>query len=174
MGAYKQRVLELFDLIDTSRSGFVDPGDLAPRSEGQSAEQVQRGEAVGRIVTEIIRSSDSNKDGKLSKDEMLHWVERTMVGKTPETLPDPVKNLARAVFAFMDADGSGKVGKAEFEKYLKARNSSSAGAVEEFAKLDGDGDGTLVRSDIDKAIFRFFTAPESDCPQQWLRAFFKA
>lgn len=35
----------------------------------------------------LIKDFDVNKDGKVSKEELLQGVEKHFVGKTPDTLP---------------------------------------------------------------------------------------
>ncbi|MEV7659611.1 EF-hand domain-containing protein [Streptomyces anulatus] len=176
MGAYKQRALELFDLLDADRSGFIDAGDVA-RADGEASAARQRKTEEARSFTiALVRAADVNKDGKVSKEEMLAYVERSMVGRTPETLPDFVRHIADAAFGLMDTDRTGKVDKAEFEQYLAlpSHNTPAASAADEFTQLDRDGDGTLTVVDLHIATHAFFTDPCPGCPEQWLLTMFTA
>ncbi|MGW2683425.1 EF-hand domain-containing protein [Streptomyces sp. NPDC001414] len=166
--------MHLFDLIDTSKNGYVDYEDL-PRTVGDpgSAED-QRARIVRTFITGFAKAADSNMDTRVTKTEMISCVERTMVGKSVSGLPGYVREVTAGVFALMDADGNGKIGKSEFEKYLKSGNVTDHAATAEFASLDRDGDGSLTPEDLDHAMHRFFTAPENEVPAHWILAAFCA
>lgn len=170
MSAYKQRALQLFDLLDTDRSGYIDPADIARRVEGQSETQAEAAQIVHGLVMGFIRSGDANKNGAVSKDELLAHMEKAMVGKSPDTTPGYLREFTSAVFTLMDADKSGKVSKAEFEQYLTAHNVTAPGAVNEFAQLDRDRDGSITSDDLHIAAYNFFTAPDPGYPEHWLGA----
>ncbi|MEU6199267.1 hypothetical protein [Streptomyces sp. NPDC047061] len=170
MGGYGTRVLRLFDLIDTSRNGYIDRDDLPRTADDAAGAEVQRARIVQALITGVIKAGDANMDTRVTKDEMSSCVERTMVGKSASDLPGYIREVTAGVFALMDADGNGKVGKSEFEKYLKARNVTDPSAAGEFARLDRDGDGSLTLEDLGHATHGFFTAPEYDVPEHWLFA----
>lgn len=174
MGAYQTRAFRLFDLIDTSKNGYVDYEDL-PRSAGDpgSAED-QRARLVRTFIAGFAKAADSNMDTRVSGTEMISCMERTMVGKSVSGLPGYVREITAQVFALMDADGNGRIGKSEFEKYLKARNVTDPAAAAEFARLDRDSVGSLTPEDLDQAMHRFFTVPENDVPEHWILAAFSA
>ncbi|MEU1498783.1 EF-hand domain-containing protein [Streptomyces sp. NPDC005732] len=170
MGAYQTRVFSLFDLIDTSKNGYIDPEDLPRAADGAAAAETQRAHLVRAFITGVAKNADSNKDSRVTKDEMISCVERTMVGKSASDLPGYVREVTAGVFALMDADGNGKVSKGEFETYLRTRNVTAPGAPAEFARLDRDSDGSLTLEDLSHATHLFFTAPENDVPEHWLLA----
>ncbi|MFE2578921.1 EF-hand domain-containing protein [Streptomyces sp. NPDC059378] len=169
MGAYTTRVLRLFDLIDTSKNGYIDRDDL-PRGNGSAGAQAQRDQIVQALITGFIKASDANMDTRVTKQEMLACVERTMVGKSVSDAPAYIREVTAGVFKLMDTDGNGKVSKGEFEQYLKARNITDPNAAGEFARLDRDGDGSLTVEDLNYANHHFFTAPEANVPEHWLLA----
>ncbi|MCX4751189.1 EF-hand domain-containing protein [Kitasatospora sp. NBC_01287] len=155
MSDYKVRTLELFDRLDVDRSGYINASDLTGAAAGRSV-----------LITGIIEAADANKDGKVSREEMLNHVERAMVGRSPDTLPEYLRKFTAGAFTLMDADRTGTVSKAEFEQYLKARNTPAA---DEFAWLDRDRDGSITLDDLHIAAFTFFNSP-IDCPRNWLLA----
>ncbi|MFJ3762075.1 EF-hand domain-containing protein [Streptomyces sp. NPDC090080] len=174
MGAYQTRAFRLFDLIDTSRNGYIDYEDLQRAVGDPGSAEDQRARIVRTFIAGVVKAADSDKDTRVTKTEMISCVERTMVGKSVSGLPGYVREVTAGVFALMDADGNGKIGKSEFEKYLKSRNVTDPAATAEFARLDRDGDGSLTPEDLDHAMHRFFTAPENHVPEHWILAAFSA
>ncbi|MGY4928385.1 EF-hand domain-containing protein [Streptomyces sp. 900105755] len=170
MGAYQTRALRLFDLIDTSKNGHIDYEDLPRAADDPGSTDAQRARILKTFITGVANAADSNTDTRVTKMEMISCVERTMVGTSASDLPGYIREVTAGVFALMDADGNGRIGKSEFEKYLKAQNVTDPGAVAEFTRLDRDGDGSLTLDDLTYATHRFFTAPENDVPEHWLLA----
>lgn len=170
MSAYRYRALQLFSLLDTNWDQTIGVEDLPVRGADQSEMEVLAAENVRGLLRGFLGSGDRNRNGNVSKDEMVLYVEKAMAGKTADSLPDFLRRFADGAFALMDADENGKVSKSEFEQYLKARNITEPGAADEFAQLDRDGDGSLVPDDLHNAAFTFFTFPDVGCPQHWLYA----
>ncbi|MFJ4897356.1 EF-hand domain-containing protein [Streptomyces sp. NPDC088727] len=170
MGAEKMRVVDLFERLDKNGSGFISPDDLAFLARSSGSQPTPLALMTMRLVQGFIQHSDANKDRKVSKDEMLTYVDKTMADTTPETLPDYVRGFVSTVFALMDTDKSGKVNRAAFEEYLKAHDDAHAEVVSyEFEQLDRDHDGFLTPDDLQAAAHAFFTAPDR-APQHWLLA----
>ncbi|MFJ2608016.1 EF-hand domain-containing protein [Streptomyces sp. NPDC087425] len=171
MGAYKQRTLELFRLLDLDRNGYITPSD----SEFSALRQQAGAPAALNpewLIMGFVKEGDANRDRKVSKEELLAFVEKAMVGKTPDTMPAFVRQLTTEVFALMDTEKNGQVSKDQFARYLNAYTYSSSGAEEEFTRLDRDGDGNLTVDELQHATFAYFTDPETDAPQRWLHAAF--
>ncbi|MFJ2510148.1 EF-hand domain-containing protein [Streptomyces griseoviridis] len=171
MSAYKQRVLGLFDRLDKDGRGDINPNDLAYVEGLSGARPTPLALGTRGLVLGLVRHSDANKDGRVSREELLSYVDKAMVGTTPETLPEYVRDFVSTVFAVMDPDRSGRVSRAAFEEYLKAQHADvSADAVGyEFEHLDRDHDGFLTLGDLQTAAHAFFTAPEA-IPGCWLLA----
>ncbi|MFJ2574722.1 EF-hand domain-containing protein [Streptomyces halstedii] len=172
MGAYKQRVLELFALLDKEGSGGINPSDLMYVEGLSGSRPTPLALATRGLVLGFVRHSDANKDGQVSKIELLHYVDKAMVGTTPETLPAYVREFVSTVFAVMDTDRSDRVTRAAFEEYLKAHHAdvSVDTGGREFDHLDRDHDGFLTLGDLQAAAHAFFTAPEVEVPVRWLLA----
>ncbi|KUO08023.1 EF-hand domain-containing protein [Streptomyces sp. DSM 15324] len=170
MGAYQQRVLDLFDLLDTHRTGGIDASDLRTAASSATAKDQAAVQAVNRFILALIDATDTNKDGRVHQQEMLAYLERKLVGKSPEEVPDYIRAFTAATFGFMDYDKTGKVSRTEFERFLKSRNITDKGAADEFARLDRNGSGSFTLDDLHAATYSFFTGLESDCPTLWVRA----
>ncbi|MFD8809249.1 EF-hand domain-containing protein [Streptomyces sp. NPDC059597] len=162
MGAYTTRVLQLLDRLDADRSGHISIDDQGKgRTEAEKA-------ITADLIRNLVTAADANKDGRVSQNELLTYMERAAVGKSVDQLPGFLTATADAVFGLMDTDKSGKVDKTEFERYLKAHD-LTAGA--EFAQLDRDGDGSLTKADLRTAMLHFLASPDP-APEQWLLALF--
>jgi hypothetical protein len=67
----------------------------------------------------------------------------------------PVKSKADALsdlFGLLDADGSGRISKSEFEGALGAGGTNTAAADRVFGKLDTDGDGAVSADELAAAL----------------------
>ncbi|MFF9373800.1 EF-hand domain-containing protein [Streptomyces griseoluteus] len=162
MGAYTTRVLQLFDRLDVDRSGQISVSD---QRKGQTEDEQA---VTANLVRNLVTAADANKDGRVSKDELLAYIERAAVGKRVDEIPAYLTATADAVFGLMDTGKSGKVDKTEFERYLKAHNLT---AGDEFAKLDRDSDGSLTKADLRTVMLHFLASPDP-APEQWLLALF--
>ncbi|MFJ5845533.1 EF-hand domain-containing protein [Streptomyces sp. NPDC092903] len=172
MGAYKQRVLELFARLDKEGSGGINPSDLMYVEELSGSRPTPLALGTRGLVLGFVRHSDANKDGRVSREELLHYVDKAMVGTTPETLPEYVREFVSTVFAVMDPDRSDRVTRAAFEEYLKAQHAdvSFDTGGRELEHLDRDHDGFLTLGDLQAAAYAFFTAPSERVPMRWLLA----
>ncbi|MEU5253686.1 EF-hand domain-containing protein [Streptomyces longwoodensis] len=162
MGAYTDRVLKLFNRLDTDRSGEISLDD-----QGKGRTEAEK-EVAAQFIRNLVTAADANKDGRVSQNELLHYIERAAVGKSVDQIPGYLTATADAVFDLMDTDKSGKVGNTEFEQYLKAHN-LTPGA--EFTELDRDSDGSLTKADLRTAMLHFLASPDP-APEQWLLALF--
>lgn len=92
MGAYTQRVLELFERLDKDGSGGINPRDLAYVEGISGSRPTPLALGAQRLVQGFVRHSDANKDGQVSKIELLNYVDKAMGGTTPETFPTTSAN----------------------------------------------------------------------------------
>jgi len=153
----------LFKLLDRNRDGFLSTDDLLPpppkregaAGAGGAGEPGPRDQAM-----RLLKESDKNGDGKLSKDEypagarvefakadangdgfvdaleVAQLVDRQ--GKRPEGGLDRLKKLKE-----QDANGDGRIDRAEWK-----------GPPEMFDRADADKDGALSKEEIQEAVRR--------------------
>eukprot|EP00026_Physarum_polycephalum_P017382 Phypoly_transcript_18594.p1 GENE.Phypoly_transcript_18594~~Phypoly_transcript_18594.p1 ORF type:complete len:187 (+),score=31.31 Phypoly_transcript_18594:72-632(+) len=126
--AYKQRWLEYFDILDANKNGFIEPGDLENIAQTLSKflrvpenhPKVTTGvEANKRFLTALIKDLDTNKDGKVSREELLAGVERLFVGKTPQTLPAWWRDNIKQFFETNDLDNNGVLSYEELARDIR-------------------------------------------------------
>ncbi|MFE4975957.1 EF-hand domain-containing protein [Kitasatospora sp. NPDC056651] len=176
VGAYQQRVLELFDTIDADLDGAITWDDFQRVIDRQLGAGPQR-----RLVEEefdglwaALRDAGLDHGGRVFRGELLADADRRAAGSTPDPAPEHVTRFACAAYCLMDTGRDGRVGKAQFRQYLKARSITDPAAVEEFDRLDRSGAGFLTRDDLRAAGRRFFADPNPGVPRKWLTALFFA
>jgi len=90
--------------VDTDGDGFLSADELAARAEARRAEQMEARKAAG--YERLLSRADADKDGKLSVDEFLTFLEERPRGP----------KMADGEFPRgWDADGDGVVSAEEFE-----------------------------------------------------------
>ncbi|MEU7070062.1 hypothetical protein AB0B30_04120 [Streptomyces narbonensis] len=163
MGAYKQRLLGLFDSMDSDRNGVLVWDDFQRVIDRQdaSAPQAKAYEdfirAYWNIVDPSDRGRDGNYDGTISKEEFLVYAEKKRIGTTPET--SDLGPMANAAFTFMDTAGTGAISKTQFQDYLTARNVRAEYAEEAFRRLSTNKE-TITAKDVLTGLHTFFTSPD--------------
>jgi len=92
--------------------------------------QKPRGPRIGNRDPEVLfRKLDTNKDGKLSKDEFKKFVE-TLAQKSEKLKdkPELIDRLVDRLFEKLDANGDGFISKEEFKKIRELREQLGKGA----------------------------------------------
>eukprot|EP00026_Physarum_polycephalum_P017296 Phypoly_transcript_18472.p1 GENE.Phypoly_transcript_18472~~Phypoly_transcript_18472.p1 ORF type:complete len:202 (+),score=49.84 Phypoly_transcript_18472:34-606(+) len=172
--AYKQRWLEYFELLDADKSGFIDLGDLANATDMYSkvlrkpadSADVKGAVAVYRKFFELlIKDFDTNKDGKVSKEELLSGVEKHFIGKKASELPAWWKEQVTAAFNFFDIDKDGSLSLEETTKNFQSLSKNTS--AEDLAKAynwvashsaSGKFDGPAYS---DLIVYNWATSPDT-------------
>mmetsp|Transcript_40593 Transcript_40593/g.36014 ORF Transcript_40593/g.36014 Transcript_40593/m.36014 type:complete len:103 (-) Transcript_40593:154-462(-) len=75
-------VQEMFDEFDKDKSGFIETSEMdtmmAKLREEISDEKVKLPESLQGTAAEVLKKFDTNKDGKLSKEEMAELVKQVL------------------------------------------------------------------------------------------------
>ncbi|MFJ6809128.1 EF-hand domain-containing protein [Streptomyces anulatus] len=162
------RTLELFSVFDTDNSGWINESDLPSVTDGQSAVKAQEVQNVRDLMTGLIKAADTDKDGRVSRQEIRAYLDNSLSTKTLDELPAPIRDFTTKTFALMDTNKAGSVSYEEFDAYLKARTTTPDSASD-FKRIVRSGSKFKVE-DLHRAAFAFFTEPEDSCPELWLRA----
>eukprot|EP00026_Physarum_polycephalum_P009091 Phypoly_transcript_09202.p1 GENE.Phypoly_transcript_09202~~Phypoly_transcript_09202.p1 ORF type:complete len:188 (+),score=38.43 Phypoly_transcript_09202:815-1378(+) len=126
--AYKQRWMEYFDVLDANKNGFIEPSDLDNIATTLSKflrvpedhQKVKTGvEANKRFFAGLIKDLDANKDGKVSREELLAGVEKLFVGKNPQALPQWWKDNLKQFFETNDLDQNGVLSYEELARDIR-------------------------------------------------------
>ncbi|KAK9238117.1 mitochondrial carrier domain-containing protein [Lipomyces kononenkoae] len=130
--ARDERILQLFESLDTQHKGYLDKDAL---QEGFHRLNHPLEHAVG-ITNEVIALVDQNGDGLIQFEEFKVFVEKT-------------EQHLWALFAAIDKDKNGKLDKAEVEAALETSGLSVPPSKLEqfFDSMDRDNDGTISFED---------------------------
>ena len=173
----KQKFLDLSDkFLDLNRSGFVDPGDAgewarANLKHAGVAAQSPEGQALAAVVRAFwggfIRELDSNKDGAVSKDELLAGIEK--LSDQPETLRTIAKDGAKVFMQTLDKDRDGKISRDEFVAFYSANAPDARSEGEQrFQRLDATGSGFLTIESVEQAWMDYFFSDDPNAPGNWI------
>jgi Ca2+-binding EF-hand superfamily protein len=124
----------LFDRLDKNSDGIVDKSEL--------------GEADERIVKRLLRTSDKDGDGELTRDELSDGTTTRVEPKgrleaQPQARPGQRMALSpQEIIKRVDRDGDGAVSRSEAPERMK----------QNFDRIDADGDGKVTASEFARAI----------------------
>ena len=127
-------VSSLFDAVDADGSGFMEEveGKRFLAAAGSEAAELEY------YWSDLVRTADVNKDGKISKEEFLNYIlgdeeldesgcfvdreRETELAAAMRTLYNdtPSGKLVSALFDVVDADGSGYLEEEEGKRFLSA------------------------------------------------------
>eukprot|EP00026_Physarum_polycephalum_P016767 Phypoly_transcript_17763.p1 GENE.Phypoly_transcript_17763~~Phypoly_transcript_17763.p1 ORF type:complete len:187 (+),score=38.14 Phypoly_transcript_17763:99-659(+) len=182
--AYKQRWLEYFEALDADGSGAIDPGDLSYATKTfskmlgkpeDSAEVKSHAAAYSTFFHDLVKAFDINKDGSISKDELLAGVEKYFIGKTPETVPDWWKAHVLQAFEAVDINGDGDLSVEEKVSFVKRLVPSASEADITAAYAWGIKQGSSGKYDattLSRIVFKWATDPNPTPEASLLLPFF--
>lgn len=170
----RQKFLDLFDkFLDLNQSGFVDPGDAgewarANLKHAGVAAQSPEGQALAALVRSFwggfIRELDANKDGAVSKDELLAGIEK-LSDTQPETLKTLARDGAKVFMQTLDKDRDGKISRDEFVAFYSANAPDAQSEGEQrFQLLDANGSGFLTMEHVEQAWMEYFFSDDPNAP----------
>jgi Ca2+-binding EF-hand superfamily protein len=102
----------------------------------------------------LVAGADANGDGGVDLDELMDLVDRL------HTLPDEVRATAEAIFDVVDADGDGRISRAEHRRLIDVWHGRSTDTGDVFDLLDLDGDGYLSRSGFAELWLQFWVSDD--------------
>jgi len=129
--AYKQRWLSYFEVLDGDHNGHINSADAAIVGKELAhryhyAEGTPAYHAITKsfhdYVEHLIKAFDANKDGKVTKEELLAAVEKFFIGKSVGEAPDWWKSNVEGIFTAFDANNNGEISLQEFTHLWKNAN----------------------------------------------------
>lgn len=112
----------------------------------------------------LSAKSDSNKDGKITLDEYLAYMQRQVLECKNMGLAAPwVKESTRQLLLLIDQHASDSLTLDEYRKMLQALE-SDADPDAAFDRLDQDRDGALNRAELDRLALEFMLSSAPEAP----------
>jgi hypothetical protein len=97
-------------------------------------------------------SGPSGAWSQISPQTMSALIDAQSQSGTANIAPTNPSDALQDLFSQIDADGSGKITKSEFENALGAGGTNVAAADDVFSKLDTDGDGSVSLDELKNAL----------------------
>ncbi|HXA59237.1 MAG TPA: EF-hand domain-containing protein, partial [Streptosporangiaceae bacterium] len=79
-----------------------------------------------------------------------------------------LRPVARAVIRLCDTDSDGQISLAEFTIMQQAYGTAPEDIATAFEMIDGDGDGDLSVTELEKAMQDFYVGRNPTAPGNWL------
>eukprot|EP00026_Physarum_polycephalum_P012369 Phypoly_transcript_12669.p1 GENE.Phypoly_transcript_12669~~Phypoly_transcript_12669.p1 ORF type:complete len:211 (+),score=33.99 Phypoly_transcript_12669:26-658(+) len=126
--AYMQRWMDYFDLLDVDKNGVIDSMDLYRTSQivqtemdkYENSEEIQQAiSAYNTIFNGFMEDFDEDKDGRVTKEDVLFGVQKHFIGQTLETIPAWWKESSKHMIEAADLDKDGELSLEETRRYLK-------------------------------------------------------
>ncbi|POM25281.1 Calerythrin [Actinomadura rubteroloni] len=134
---------------------------------GSEAEQ-EMIDAYLNIWRRLHAPLDADGDGRLTRDEFVTAC--TALVHDPELARRTLGELADAVLAVADRDGSGTIDLTEYTAFIHghAPGLPDDQIAAAFARLDLDGDGAIDHGELTRCVLDYYTGTDPDAPGNWL------
>ncbi|MFC0038094.1 EF-hand domain-containing protein [Actinomadura rayongensis] len=111
---------------------------------------------------------DADGDGRLARDEFITAC--TALTRDADLARRTLGELADAVLAVADRDGSGTISLPEYTAFIHGH---APGLPDEqitaaFARLDLDGDGAIDHAELTRCVLDYYTGTDPDAPGNWM------
>lgn len=159
----KTKALTYFAILDADHDEFITPQDLelvASRLADGRAEFVERASAAMDRIWKRIVALDLNADGKVSREEWLHFREVGVVTVTDAEFAAYNTPIVRAIFECCDRDADGQLTLDDVRHFLVAFGLDPNAAPATLAQLDTDGDGALSLAEFDARVTEFLRSAD--------------
>lgn len=112
----------------------------------------------------LLDVADRNHDRQISLPEYLDYFKRqAMECKNMGRAAPWIKDACKQIDLLFDVDASGSISAEEYANMLAVMG-SDADAASVFAMLDQDGDGKLMRGDIERLLLEFICSDDPAAP----------
>jgi Ca2+-binding EF-hand superfamily protein len=151
----KIKAYNLFQAFDVENNGYLEKADLDALAGRLAAGQGRPpGSPLHRELqskleaywNELIKSLDSNLDGRVAREEFLQFSAKLMKNPTGPA-SQSLHEVSEVIFTMADHDGSGSISEREFGQCMRAYGVAEAAAARAFRLIDCDGDSRITREE---------------------------
>jgi len=126
---HTDRLLAIFNVFDTTGDGVLTVHDFTLRAK-QLAKTARIAEGTPAYLAfeanyehlwRGVSAADTNKDGKVTKEEFVaYWEKIIHAAKSFADFPEYIKDIVNEIFKSLDVDGNGLLSKHEYAAAAKA------------------------------------------------------
>jgi EF hand domain-containing protein len=171
----RRKIAGVFEAMDLERRGFLLEGDFAALAErwttlrGLAPDSAQYARLRAIMLGWWASLASASGDGvRATLDDVL-----AVVDQLPAML-GAVHATADAMFEAVDANGDGRISRAEYRQLIEAWNGRATDTDEVFALLDLDGDGHISRGEFRSLWTQFWVEDDPQAPGTWVFGRFDA
>lgn len=167
----RRKTALVFAAMDVDADGFLDREDFAAlaarwtvhRGLAPDSPEAARLSAIMMGWWEtLLAASDTNRDEKVTLDEVLLVVDQLPADTTP------VAATASAMFEAIDTDGDQRISAAEYRELIETWNGGPTETDEIFSLLDLDGDGHVSEEEFVQLWTEFWAGDNPNAPGTWV------
>ncbi|MCD0443342.1 EF-hand domain-containing protein [Glycomyces sp. A-F 0318] len=161
----------MFNLLDTDGSGDLYAADMEALGErliaafGDAVDPAKAATVRAGFVVywEGLAAQMGGGEGPFTREQFTTAV-TAAIGESEQGFDELMRPLAEAVFALIDANGSGAISLDEFRRAEAAMGVRSEDSERTFGLIDTDGDGEIDRQELVAAVGEYYQDPSADSP----------
>ena len=171
----KQKLIHMFELIDTDGNGMLEFEDFQQviefLAEERNWERSNRKymKLVGanrRLWKSLLKACNVDEDSSII---LLEWLAYHVKIFTAEDFPNPefqmtLSNITDFFFQMMDVDGDGQASKEDYTIFCQAYGVDEEESGKIYHLLDRDGNGSLSKDEVAALVRDFYLSDDSDAP----------
>jgi Ca2+-binding EF-hand superfamily protein len=169
---HKKKFVHLFSVLDSDKSGSLEASDFerlannlaAGRGWKQGDENTEA--LVARFLAQWQMMAPFAQGGKIGKDAFLQ-IQEAMLGDRA-LWEATTRALSDFVFFALDADGDGKIGKAEHKAFFRAYGIDEKESDELFPQFDANRDGHLTQNEVYALVSQYFFNDDPKTPGNYI------
>ena len=174
-GFQRSKIAGVFEAMDRDRRGALVEGDFVALAErwttlrGLTPDSEQYARLRAIMLGWWSSLASASRDGaRVALDDVM-----AVVDQLPGML-DAVSATADAMFEAIDANGDGRISRAEYRQLIEAWNGRVTDTDEVFALLDLDGDGHISQQEFRGLWTQFWVEDDPQAPGTWVFGRFEA
>jgi len=177
--AYKQRWLAYFEVLDANSDGAIDQLDVEgivaiAQKTGTTPEVLHQIRAAATdSIANLIKEFDSNRDGKINREEWLSGVEKSFIGKTIETAPAWWKDVVARTFNAVDINKNGEIAEEEYVKEVSRMSPATSPDAVRAAYHKFKGPGKFDVEAFKRLMFVWASSPNPEPEAEALTPIFR-
>ncbi|MET9294880.1 EF-hand domain-containing protein [Streptomyces sp. NPDC003077] len=169
-GIIAQKSDQWFDLADINNNGYIEASDLQQLAErvlthfghSKDSREWERLHSAYAKSWEIVNElTDTDKDGRVSREEWRTYMARNAKPATADGLLRPITD---AEFAVADTNHDGYLSPDEYAELLRAFGLSTRDARVGAKSIDTDNDGRISPEEYFVACRDLFSGAPADAP----------